>query len=81
MTRFVDKVCGDASVSDSHLKSLHQMVPGVVAFLHPSHAVKLDPGNLKLLGGRCRCSLDNLQFHFALQDAEEMVHVSIDEIF
>ena len=43
--------------------------------------VKLDPVNLELLGERCRCSLDNLQFHFALQDAEEMVHVSIDEIF
>ena len=53
MTRFVDKVCGDASVSDSHLK-------------HLSHAVKLDPGNLELLGERC----DNLQFHFALQVLE-----------
>jgi len=48
------------------------------AFLHLSHAVKLDPGNLELLGERCRCSLDNLQFHFALQDAEEMVQLSPD---
>jgi myotubularin-related protein 5/13 len=29
--RFVDKVCGESAVSESHLKSLHQMVPGVVA--------------------------------------------------
>ena len=44
------------------------------AFLQISHAVKLDPGNLELLGERC----DNLQFHFALQDAEEMVQLSPD---
>ena len=36
------------------------------AFLQISHAVKLDPGNLELLGERC----DNLQFHFALQALE-----------
>ena len=40
--------------------------------------MKLDTGNLELLGERCRCSLDNLQFHFALQDAEEMVQLSPD---
>ena len=31
ISRFVDKVCGDSSVSDVHLKQLHQMVPDVVA--------------------------------------------------
>merc|ERR1719312_1788246 len=31
VSRFVDKVCGESSISDSHLRSLHQMVPGVVA--------------------------------------------------
>jgi len=31
LLRFVDKVCGESAVSESHLKSLHQMVPGVVA--------------------------------------------------
>ena len=31
ISRFVDKVCGDSSVSDLHLKALHQMVPDVVA--------------------------------------------------
>ena len=29
--RFVDKVCTDSSVTPEHIKSLHQMVPGVVA--------------------------------------------------
>jgi myotubularin-related protein 5/13 len=29
--RFVDKVCGESAVSESHLKALHQMVPGVVS--------------------------------------------------
>lgn len=31
VTRFVDKVCSDSSVTQDHLKSLHQMIPGVVA--------------------------------------------------
>ena len=31
MSRFVDKVCGESSISEQHLKALHQMVPGVVA--------------------------------------------------
>ncbi|XP_052797634.1 myotubularin-related protein 13-like isoform X4 [Mya arenaria] len=31
VTRFVDKVCRDSCVTDGHIKSLHQMVPGVVA--------------------------------------------------
>merc|ERR1719209_1213807 len=31
VTRFVDKVCGESSVSENHLKALHQMIPGVVA--------------------------------------------------
>ena len=31
VSRFVDKVCGESSISDNHLKALHQMVPGVVA--------------------------------------------------
>jgi len=31
VSRFVDKVCGESSVNDNHLKALHQMVPGVVA--------------------------------------------------
>ncbi|XP_052823707.1 myotubularin-related protein 13 isoform X6 [Octopus bimaculoides] len=31
VTRFVDKVCSESSVTQEHLKSLHQMIPGVVA--------------------------------------------------
>ena len=31
VTRFVDKVCNDSSVTKDHIKSLHQMIPGVVA--------------------------------------------------
>merc|ERR550532_631365 len=31
ISRFVDKVCGDSSVSDLHLRQLHQMIPDVVA--------------------------------------------------
>jgi len=31
VSRFVDKVCGESSVNDNHMKALHQMVPGVVA--------------------------------------------------
>jgi len=28
VTRFVDKVCQDSGVTEDHIKSLHQMVPG-----------------------------------------------------
>jgi len=31
VARFADKVCGESSVSENHLKALHQMIPGVVA--------------------------------------------------
>nr|XP_022319345.1 myotubularin-related protein 13-like isoform X2 [Crassostrea virginica] len=31
VTRFVDKVCNDSRVTQEHIKSLHQMIPGVVA--------------------------------------------------
>ena len=30
VTRFVDKVCGESSVSEQHLRDLHQMVPDLV---------------------------------------------------
>lgn len=28
-TRFVDKVCTDAGVMQEHIRSLHQMIPGI----------------------------------------------------
>ncbi|CAH1786112.1 unnamed protein product [Owenia fusiformis] len=31
VTRFVDKVCSESGVTEEHIKSLHQMIPGVVA--------------------------------------------------
>lgn len=31
VSRFVDKVCTEGKVTDDHVKSLHQMIPGVVA--------------------------------------------------
>lgn len=31
VTRFVDKVCNESQVTQEHIKSLHQMIPGVVA--------------------------------------------------
>lgn len=31
VTRFVDKVCSESSVTDAHIKALHTMIPGVVA--------------------------------------------------
>ena len=30
VTRFVDKVCHESSVSSDHIRDLHTMVPGVV---------------------------------------------------
>ncbi|XP_055899918.1 myotubularin-related protein 13-like isoform X1 [Biomphalaria glabrata] len=31
VSRFVDKVCSEGSVTQDHIKALHQMIPGVVA--------------------------------------------------
>ncbi|XP_041365406.1 myotubularin-related protein 13-like [Gigantopelta aegis] len=31
VTRFVDKVCNEGGVTQDHIKSLHQMIPGVVS--------------------------------------------------
>lgn len=31
VSRFVDKVCTESGVTEEHIKSLHQMIPGVVA--------------------------------------------------
>ena len=28
VTRFVDKVCSESSVTSDHIKALHQMIPG-----------------------------------------------------
>lgn len=30
--RFVDKVCTDSGVTAEHIKSLHQMIPGIVQY-------------------------------------------------
>lgn len=29
VSRFVDKVCNDSGVTQEHVKTLHQMIPGV----------------------------------------------------
>lgn len=33
-SRFVDKVCTDSGVTESHIKALHQMIPGMLAFVY-----------------------------------------------
>ncbi|ROT76370.1 Myotubularin-related protein 13 [Penaeus vannamei] len=40
VARFVDKVCTEGGVTEEHIKSLHQMIPGVVAM----HVEMLDAG-------------------------------------
>lgn len=30
VSRFVDKVCTDAGVTEDHIKALHQMIPGIL---------------------------------------------------
>ena len=43
------------------------------AFLHLSHAIKMDETNCDLLSDRSKCSLENLQYFFALEDAEMII--------
>ena len=60
------------------------------AFLHLSHALKLDEDNCEVLSERARCSVDNLQYHFALEDAQQILqrrpdswlgHVRLAEVY
>lgn len=30
VSRFVDKVCSEGSVTQDHIKALHQMIPGIM---------------------------------------------------
>ena len=43
------------------------------AFLHLSHAIKMDDTNCDLLSDRSKCSLENLQYFFALEDAQTII--------
>ena len=63
---------------------------GSKAFLHLSHALKLDEDNCEVLSERARCSVDNLQYHFALEDAQQILqrrpdswlgHVRLAEVY
>ena len=48
------------------------------AFLHLSHALKLDEGNVEILSERSKCCIENLQYHFALEDAKKILELSPD---
>jgi len=48
------------------------------AFLHLSHALKLDEGNVHILSERSKCCIENLQYHFALEDAKRILELSPD---
>jgi len=48
------------------------------AFLHLSHALKLDEGNVEILSERSKCCIENLQYHFALEDAKRILELSPD---
>jgi len=48
------------------------------AFLHLSHAIKLDEDNTELLSERSKCSVDNLQYYFALEDAQQILKIRPD---
>ena len=48
------------------------------AFLHLSHALKLDEGNVEILSERSKCCIENLQYHFALEDANKILDLSPD---
>ena len=48
------------------------------AFLHLSHAIKLDENNCDLLSERSKCSVDNMQYYFALEDAQQILQLRPD---
>lgn len=45
------------------------------AFIHLSHAIKLDQTNVELLSERARVSADNLQYSFAIEDAGQILQL------
>ena len=60
------------------------------AFIHLSHAIKLDQTNVELLSERARVSADNLQYSFAIEDAGQILqlrpeswlgHVRLAEVY
>ena len=60
------------------------------AFLHLSHAIQLDKDNCELLSERSRCGRDNIQYHFAIEDAQQIIqlrpeswlgHVRLAEVY
>ena len=60
------------------------------AFLHLSHAIKIDETNCDLLSDRSKCSVENLQYYFALEDARMIIqlkpecwlgHVRLGEVY
>ena len=60
------------------------------AFIHLSHAIKLDEDNVEVLSERARVSTDNLQYSFAIEDAEQILklrpeswlgHVRLAEVY
>lgn len=60
------------------------------AFLHLSHALKLDEDNVEILSERSKCCSENFQYHFALEDAKKILelapeswlgHVRLAEIY
>ena len=48
------------------------------AFFHLSHAIKMDETNCDLLSDRSKCSVDSIQYHFALEDAEQIIKLRPD---
>ena len=60
------------------------------AFLHLSHAIKMDQNNCDLLSDRSKRSVENLQYYFALEDAQMIIklkpeswlgHVRLAEVY
>jgi len=46
------------------------------AFFHLTHALKMDANNMELLNERSKCCSENLQYHFAVEDAKQMLELS-----
>ena len=58
--------------------------------MHLSHAIKLDGNNRELLSERSKCSVENLQYYFALEVAQLIIklkpeswlsHVRLAEVY
>ena len=83
VTRFVDKVCTESSVTEAHIKALHTMIPGVVAMhIETLEGVHNESKRLPPIQKVCRttvsCKLQNCCLSLVLRLLYITAHLGVN---